>query len=106
MFKHCALVRILAPETLLDADESLLLGVALGTYCTRYLDMYFSSLAGSPLVGDGLVDDGVDEGVREEVDDGVEIMERRQVDLGVELHVGTLSVGFTLAAAVSGDEVV
>jgi hypothetical protein len=51
-----------------------------------------------------LVDDGVDEGVREEVDDGVELMERRQADLGVEL--GTLLVGFTLAAAVSGDEVV
>lgn len=44
MFKHCALVRILAPETLFDAENSLRLGVVLGMYCTRYLDMYFSSL--------------------------------------------------------------
>ena len=63
MFKHCALVRILAPETLLDADEFLILGVVLGTYCTRYLDMYFSSLADSSLVGDWLVDEEVDDGV-------------------------------------------
>ena len=53
-FKHCALVRLLAPETLLDADDSLVLGVVLGMYCTIYLDMYFSSPVG-PSTCRGLV---------------------------------------------------
>ena len=58
---HCALVKILAPETLLDTDEFLLLGVVLGTYCTRYLDIYFSSLAGPSLVGEWFVDEEIND---------------------------------------------
>ena len=71
MFKHCALVRILAPETLFEADDSLGLGVVLGMYCTRYLDMYFSSPLVLPLAGDW----SSDEGVLEVVDNGVVIAE-------------------------------
>ena len=89
MFKHCELVRILVPETLFDADDSLVLGVVLGMYCTRYFDMYFSSPLAPPLVGVWLLDDGV----TEDVDDGAVVTEPEVhteglVDCGVELGAG------------------
>ena len=92
MFKHCALVKILAPETLFDADVSLVLGVVLGLYCTRYLEMYFSSPVGLSLVGESLLDAGVPD----DLDDGVEYIDRGvhtdgQADYGVELV--TVAVG-------------
>ena len=83
-----------------DADDSLVLGVVLGMYCTRYFDMYFSSPLAPPLVGVWFLDDGV----TEDVDDGVVVTEpgvhtEGLVDCGVELGAGV----FTLAADISGD---
>ena len=96
---HFSLVRILAPDTLL-ATVVVLLGVLLGTSCTKYLDMYLSSPLCSgdinPATFDASADPGVlvDPGVLmdpgELVDPGLIVNPDVVVDPGIRVNPGVL----------------
>ena len=91
MAVHLTLVRTLAPDTRFAA-ESLVFGVGAGTNCTRYFEIYFSSLSGD--------DPGIlEHGVRK--DDGPEA--HKAVDSSPELEGEDPGVHTTKPAATEGD---